>query len=246
MVRSKVFLGSSREGKDVAERLAVDLDRSGITESTPWTHGAFRPGRHALGSLVDLARTVDFAVMVLSPDDLVASRDTTTQAPRDNVVFELGLFMGALGPERTFMVLPDGMDLKLPSDVAGITYLHYPARADNNMSAALSGVVIGVIDEVKMAGPRDEAPATHPQRPPVPSLARNVENDLRLLRRNLTPQGWTFRWNEARTTLRVKGPRGTQHALKMSQPSKMQADFDQSVRELRSRGARFDANLRHS
>jgi hypothetical protein len=246
MERSKVFLGSSSEGKDVAQRLAVALDRSGLTESTVWTHGAFRPGRHVLGSLVDRARTVDFAVMVLSPDDLVASREATTQAPRDNVVFELGLFMGALGPERTYMVLPDGVDLKLPSDVAGITYLPYPARADNNMGAALSGVVIEIIDEIKMAGPRDEASATHPQRAPGPSSARSVESDLQLLRSNLIPQGWTFRWNEARTTLRVKSPRGTQHVLKMGQPSKMQADFDQFVRELRSLGARFDANLRQS
>lgn len=53
--RSKVFLGSSNEGKDVAVRLADALDNSGLTESTVWTENVFRPGRHVLGSLVGVA-----------------------------------------------------------------------------------------------------------------------------------------------------------------------------------------------
>ncbi|MBT2539050.1 TIR domain-containing protein [Arthrobacter sp. ISL-69] len=246
MEKSKVFLGSSSEGKNIAEKLAVALDGFGLTESTVWTHGTFRPGRHVLGSLVDQARTADYAIMVLSPDDHVESRDTTTQAPRDNVVFELGLFMGALGPERTYMVLPDGVDLKLPSDVAGITYLPYPAREDNNMRAALSGVVHDIVDEIKLAGPRNKAPARAPQLSASPTSPRDVEQDLRILRSNLGPQGWTFKWNETRTRLNVKGPRGTRHTLKMGQRATMQADFDQFLRELRSRGARFDSNLRQT
>lgn len=246
MDRSKVFLGSSNEGKDVAVRLADALDNSGLTESTVWTENVFRPGRHVLGSLVDQARNVDFAIMVLSPDDHVESRDATAQAPRDNVVFELGLFMGALGPERTYMVLPAGVDLKLPTDVGGITYLPYPARGDKNVSAALRGVVIKILDEVKLAGPRDEAPAKHPQTPADSASVRDVENDLKILRSNLTPQGWTFKWNETRTRLTAKNPRGTRYTLKMGQPAKMHAAFDHFLRELRSSGARFDANLRQT
>ena len=41
----------------------------------------------------------DFAILVLTADDLVASRDVLSTAPRDNVLFELGLFMGGLGPK---------------------------------------------------------------------------------------------------------------------------------------------------
>jgi hypothetical protein len=182
--------------------------------------------------------------MVLGPDDLVASRDVTKSAPRDNVVFELGLFMGALGPERTYMVLPAGADLKLPSDVAGITYLPYPSRSDDNVGAALSSPVIAITDEIKRAGPREQNPTNHVQLPTDPKPARDVHDDLRILRSNLTPQGWTFRWNETRSRLNVKGPRGSRHALKMGQPAQMQAEFDRFLRELRSRGARFDSNLR--
>ncbi|MET3937076.1 nucleotide-binding protein [Arthrobacter sp. OAP107] len=151
---ANLFIGSSSEGKDVAERLHAGLDRHGLTESTVWTHGVFRPSQHPLAALVGSAQASDFAVMVLSPDDDVESRESKTQAPRDNVIFELGLFMGALGPERTYMVLPKGVDLKLPTDLAGITYLPYPIRQDGNMAAALNGVVLDIIDEVRRLGPR--------------------------------------------------------------------------------------------
>jgi predicted nucleotide-binding protein len=67
----------------------------------------------------------DFAVLVVAADDQVASRGTTKDAPRDNVVFELGLFMGGLARQRTFMFAPRGMDLKIPTDLLGLTPLLY-------------------------------------------------------------------------------------------------------------------------
>jgi hypothetical protein len=48
-----------------------------------------------------------------------------TQAPRDNVMFELGLFMGRLSPGRTFAVCSDSPNLKLPSDLAGVTMARF-------------------------------------------------------------------------------------------------------------------------
>lgn len=242
--KAKVFIGSSSEGKDVAQRLAVGLDQSGLTESTVWTHGVVRPGQHPLTALLSRAQAADFAVMVLSPDDDVESRSARTQAPRDNVVFELGLFMGALGPERTYMVLPAEVNLKLPTDLAGITYLPYPTREDKNLASALSGVGIEIVDEVKKLGVRGEPVTQLQQLTPHPGPVRDVSSSLGLLASNLTPQGWMFKWNQARTTLRVKSPRGTQHTLKMGQPQRMQEDFDRFLRELRSGGARFDAILR--
>lgn len=59
-------------------------------------------------------------------------RDEEWSTPSDNVVFELGLFMGSLGRQRAILMEPKGVKLKLPSDLAGITTIkyHYKASAD--------------------------------------------------------------------------------------------------------------------
>lgn len=67
----------------------------------------------------------DFAILVLNADDMTLSRGSQHSSPRDNVVFELGLFMGALGRNRTLIVLPDDADIKIPTDLLGITPIAY-------------------------------------------------------------------------------------------------------------------------
>ena len=165
----RIFIGSSSEGKDVAERLAARLESDGSTEANVWTQGVFDLGEHVLDGLIRHAQTSDFAVLVLSPDDSVSSRDAVSQAPRDNVVFELGLFIGALGKDRTYMVQPQNLDLKLPSDLAGITQARYPLRSDGNTTAALNSAGITILDQVKKLGVRaaaqTEPAASHVSQP---------------------------------------------------------------------------------
>jgi len=61
----------------------------------------------------------------MTADDIVISREIEASAPRDNVIFELGLFMGHLGKERTLFAFPKGQQSKLASDLQGVTPLHY-------------------------------------------------------------------------------------------------------------------------
>ena len=68
---------------------------------------------------------IDFAILLLSPDDQVTSRAKTSAAPRDNIIFEIGLFIGALRHERTLIIQPRGTDLKIPSDLLGLTPIDY-------------------------------------------------------------------------------------------------------------------------
>ncbi|HZO34508.1 MAG TPA: TIR domain-containing protein, partial [Gaiellaceae bacterium] len=90
----------------------------------PWTT-TFNPGRSTLDRLVELSREVDFAAFVFAQDDWTTTdvSQPGQASPRDNVVFEAGLFGGALGIRRTFILHATGS--KLPSDLLGLTAVRY-------------------------------------------------------------------------------------------------------------------------
>jgi hypothetical protein len=136
MTKPSVFIGSSSEAIDVAYAVAGKL--SPDAEVTVWNDGVFKPGLSFLESLVNALDQFDFAILVMTPDDAVTVRDERVFQPRGNLMFELGLFMGRLGRSRTFVLCPGVAELKLPSDLAGVTYLTYDAsRADGNLTAAV-------------------------------------------------------------------------------------------------------------
>lgn len=122
---------------DVAYALQRNLEYE--SDPTVWDQGVFRPMRQTLTDLVIEARQTDFAVFVFAPDDVADIRGETKAIVRDNVLFELGIFIGALGPERCFIVAPrDAPNLHLPSDLLGLEPLRYAAdRRDGRLSAAL-------------------------------------------------------------------------------------------------------------
>jgi CRP/FNR family transcriptional regulator, cyclic AMP receptor protein len=123
--RPIIFLGSSSESNRCLERLQADLNTSAM-EVRPWTSDEiFKPSISAIEALEAAAFACDFAALVFGPDDKVLSRWSWRKAPRDNVIFELGLFMGAMGRDRTFMVEPVRPRLKTPSDLQGVTTLRF-------------------------------------------------------------------------------------------------------------------------
>jgi predicted nucleotide-binding protein len=71
------------------------------------------------------------------------------EAPRDNVIWEHGFFTGGLGRDRTFIVKPRGVDLKVPSDWAGITSLDYDSNGTlGDLPARLGHVVNAIRKEI--------------------------------------------------------------------------------------------------
>jgi predicted nucleotide-binding protein len=151
--KPRVFIGSSSEGVAVAEALQVALDHA--AEVTVWTQGVFALSVSTLQSLLTSAPTYDFAILVLTPDDTTTKREVTAHSPRDNVVFELGLFMGCIGSERTFMVRPRKSALQMPSDLAGVTYALYESeREDRNLTAALGAPATQIKNLIAALGRR--------------------------------------------------------------------------------------------
>lgn len=134
--RPRVFLGCSVEGVTYAKLIQLQLHHH--ADTTIWNQGVFGLSKGTLETLVAECRSYDYAVLVLTPDDMRVKRAVPGQVPRDNVVFELGLFMGALGRERVFMVVRAGTDL--PTDLAGITPAVFDATDATNLVAALGPV----------------------------------------------------------------------------------------------------------
>ena len=120
----RVFIGSSTESKKVAVAVKKAMNR--FAETVLWTQGnVFEPGKFTLESLEEQSRRSDFAVMVFAPDDVIFCRGKLQAGPRDNVIFELGLFMGALDRKRVFVVAPRGKKLKIPTDILGTNFVTY-------------------------------------------------------------------------------------------------------------------------
>ena len=145
--RPQVFIGSSVEGLGVAEAIAFDLQF--FADVTLWDQGVFHLSQGTLAALQEAAETSDFAILILTADDVTTRRGQTYVTARDNVIFELGFFMGHLGPERTFIVYSRDNSPTLPSDLAGITVATFAERADGNMDAAVGPAAIQIRDAMR-------------------------------------------------------------------------------------------------
>jgi hypothetical protein len=122
--KPRIFLGSSGKQAELVEAIARGLED--VADMEPWMT-TFNPGRSTLDRLVELSQEVDFAVFVFAQDDWTTTdaSQSSQASPRDNVVFEAGLFGGALGIRRTFILHAN--DAKLPTDLLGLTSIRYEA-----------------------------------------------------------------------------------------------------------------------
>jgi hypothetical protein len=134
--RPRLFIASSAEGLDYAYAIQKNLDDD--AEVTVWTQGIFDLSATSVESLTTALDKFDFAIFIFAPDDVLRLRHKRFAAVRDNVIFELGLFMGKLGRHRTFIVVPkSNHDLRIPTDLTGITPGKFnPERSDGNLAAA--------------------------------------------------------------------------------------------------------------
>jgi Predicted nucleotide-binding protein containing TIR-like domain len=126
-----------------------------FVEATVWTQGVFALSKTAMASLMDQLDESDFGLFILAPSDVTAIRETLKQTVRDNVIFELGLFIGRLAAERCFLIVPTGVeDLHLPTGLLGLTPATFdPDRQDGNMVAALGPACNRIRKAVVKLGP---------------------------------------------------------------------------------------------
>jgi predicted nucleotide-binding protein len=152
--RPVIFLGSSAEKRHVAEEIRDGLSYEKILPKV-WTDDLFRPSDTSIENLERELETVDFAALVVTPDDLVESRGSIRAVPRDNVIWEHAFFAGGLGRSRVFIVKPRGADLKLPSDLLGVTALEYDRDGTTeDLRARVGPVINGIRKAIERLGPK--------------------------------------------------------------------------------------------
>lgn len=151
--RPVLFIGSSAEAVGIANDLQAGFKHDAF-DPIVWPNGVFGPGGIAFDSLQQVALRADFAAFVISPDDTVLSRSNEHLAPRDNVVFELGLFMGQLARERVFLVKEHNTDIKIPSDLLGITPVTYISKPGGSQEAMLAPACLEIRKAIAKHGVR--------------------------------------------------------------------------------------------
>jgi predicted nucleotide-binding protein len=148
----RIFIISSAEGLEIARTIqnAFEHDFTVVV----WTDGVFRASWYPIESLERELDSSDFAIAVAQPDDVTTSRGNASAVPRDNVIFELGMFIGRIGRHRSFLVEPRGEEIRLPTDLSGITALSY--RYDPSELAASLGPACNRIRAIiKELGPNN-------------------------------------------------------------------------------------------
>lgn len=239
-----LFIGSSTEGLPVAKHLQSSLDR--VCEPTIWTQGIFGPSSTSISSLLEATAASDFAVLTLTSDDVLHSRGSSHNVARDNVIFELGLFMGTLGADRVFIVTPRGAKLQLPSDLAGVATLDYNAgRQDGNLEAALGPTATKIETKISALGLRlgrnDPSPsaATATRR----GLTRDEEQaeldrELSAIERAASAQGWTVK-TKSSSAFRLVSKSGQRYSFALAGPAVTRDRLREFARQLQQAGLRI-------
>ncbi len=151
----QVFIASSTEGLDIAYSVQDLLDNN--AECTVWDQGVFQPSSYTIPDLIKQLEKSDYGIFIFSPDDELIIRNKEEKAIRDNVILELGLFMGALGPKNCFIIMPKSTEaIHLPTDLTGMTLLKFNSnRSDDNIKAALGPVISQIRNILKKYGSSD-------------------------------------------------------------------------------------------
>jgi tetratricopeptide (TPR) repeat protein len=144
---------------------------------TVWNQGIFKVSEPTVDSILDRLGDMDFGAFVFAPDDELLIRGEESEATRDNVLFELGLFVGRLGRQRSFIFLPsDHRNLRVPSDLVGMTPALYESDRSDAEPVPATAVACGqVLRRIKDLWSGGE---------PEPAASRSEDDERTIERRS--------------------------------------------------------------
>jgi Predicted nucleotide-binding protein containing TIR-like domain len=142
-MKPRIFIGSSAERLAVLEQVENFLQSIG--DCHRWT-GAFTANKSNLDSLIQQTRLSDFSVLIAMKDDILIKKGETKEVARDNMILEFGLFLGAAGIRKSFLLVEEGIDL--PSDLDGITLHNFTQQAGkyNSLDEVCKTLIKTILD----------------------------------------------------------------------------------------------------
>jgi hypothetical protein len=143
--RPNIFIASSTEALPVGRAVKSHFDSEADVDI--WSENIFKANRNYLDTLLNRASFYDFVIAVFTADDEALIREKQVKVTRDNVVFEFGLFLGRMGPNRTFLILEE--DVELFSDWSGIEVAKFRKR--DNLVAAVGNACNRIREEMAVS-----------------------------------------------------------------------------------------------
>jgi prolyl-tRNA editing enzyme YbaK/EbsC (Cys-tRNA(Pro) deacylase) len=150
--RPRIFIGSSREAEKIDRHVRSIIENLG-GEAISW-RDISRPGDNMVDVLIDLASSIDGALLIATPDDPTVYRSMDRMSPRDNIILELGIFISQLGKHRTgivHVVSPSQSPASLPSNLHGLTTIKYfpdkPANNERRLESWIEDILCNVNDK---------------------------------------------------------------------------------------------------
>ena len=129
MKRPSVFIAGTKETLNIARNLQHSV--SEYANATLWTEGIFNLGISVVESLMKEAENTDLAVFIFGSDDLLINNIGVNQSLRQNLIFELGLFIGKIGSSRVILAIPENIKFHIPSDLMGLP--HFITGIESNI-----------------------------------------------------------------------------------------------------------------
>jgi len=158
-MKPKLFIGCSSKRLPIARALGRLL--AGSVDVAVWEDAPeFAIGESILDGLIKVGKAYDFAILIFGQDDVTMMGGVEIPTVRDNVIFELGLFMGHMGKGRAFWLNASGARAAyLSSDLAGIIHLEFqePDTTDPAaLTASLAAACVRIQQQVGALGPRTD------------------------------------------------------------------------------------------
>ncbi len=142
MRKKRIFIGSSSEELALAEIAKSILEPEfevTIWNDPMWDTSVFKINSNFLYALIKASLEFDFGILLGTSDDKVSVRGTEVLQPRDNILFELGLFIGRLGLSKCAFVVEK--ELKILSDIKGFSLAEFSKKESGSYEVAIFRVV---------------------------------------------------------------------------------------------------------